>query len=134
MRVSFLILLGGLLLLASPGCHNHCGGGCFNEPYVASSEFDFFFEGDFFNYTSSENHFWSTSLFDTFVSFEGIDFDGMVRIRVYDMLNFKIFDETYIGNGGFLRAKSISDFGIPGLWEVQIDSVHVDGFVSVILD
>ena len=134
MRGSFLAILGGLLLLVGSGCHNHCGGGCFNEPYVASSDFDFFFEGDFFDYTSSENYFWSTSLFDTFVSFEGLAFEGMVRIRIYDMFNFKIFDETYMGNGGNLRAKSISDLGIPGLWEVQIDSVQVDGFVSVILD
>ncbi|MEC9475717.1 MAG: hypothetical protein VX764_01630 [Planctomycetota bacterium] len=134
MRVSFLALLGGLLLLASSGCHNHCGGGCFNEPFVSSSEFDFFFEGDFFNYTSSEGYYWSTSLFDSFVSFEGLDFNGVVRVRIYDMLNFKIFDETYIGNGGFLRAKSLSNLGVPGLWEVRIDTMEVDGFVSVILD
>lgn len=134
MRSSFLVLLGGLLLLVGSGCHNHCSGTCFNEPFVASSEYDFFFEGDFFNYTSSENYFWSTSLFDTFVSFEGIAFEGMVRVRIYDMLNFKVFDETYFGNGGNLRVKSLSDLAVPGLWEVQIESYGVDGFVSVILD
>ncbi len=134
MRVSFLMLLGGLLLLASSGCDNHCSGSCFNDPIVSSSSFDFIYEGDFYNFTSSESYYWGTDLSDAFVSFEGIGFYGLVRVRIFDLFNFKIFDETFFGNGGTLRAKLISDFGFSGLWEVQIDSSHVDGFVSIILD
>ena len=134
MRGSFLTLLGGLLLLASSGCNNHCSGSCFNDPIVSTSSFDFIYEGDFFNFTSSESYYWMTDLSDSFVSFEGVGFYGLVRVRIYDMFNFKIFDETFFGNGGTLRAKLISDFGFSGLWEVQIDSSQVDGFVSIILD
>ncbi|MGE4632809.1 MAG: hypothetical protein AAEJ47_07210 [Planctomycetota bacterium] len=134
MRVSFLMLLGGLLLLASSGCDNHCSGSCFNDPIVSSSSFDFIYEGDLSDFTSSESYYWETDLLDAFVSFEGIGFYGSVRVRIYDMFNFLIFDETFFGNGGTLRAKLISDFGFSGLWEVQIDSSHVDGFVSIILD
>lgn len=134
MKVTFLTILGGLLLLASSGCNNHCGAGCSNEPYVSASSFDFIYEGDFYDFTASESYFWSTSLSDAFVSFEGIGFYGLVRVRIFDMFNYLIFDETFIGNGGTLRAKLISDFGFSGLWEVQIDSFQVDGFVSIILD
>ena len=100
MRVSFLMLLGGLLLLASSGCDNHCSGSCFNDPIVSSSSFDFIYEGDFYDFTSSESYFWSTSLSDAFVSFEGIGFYGSVRVRIYDMFNFKIFDETFMPTVG----------------------------------
>ncbi|MGE4618214.1 MAG: hypothetical protein AAEJ04_00235 [Planctomycetota bacterium] len=134
MKSSFLMVLAGVLLMAGSGCAGHCGGTCYNEPYVTTSSFDFFYEGDFFNFTSSESYFWSTHLADAFISFEGIDFGGVIRIRIYDAFNMKIFDEIFIGNGGMLRAKTISDLGFPGTWEVQIDSTQVDGFVSVILD
>ena len=95
---------------------------------------DFIYEGDFIGYNNSESYFWSTVLNDAFVSFEGIDFYGVVRIRIYDDFSMLLFDEKYFGNGGTLQSMSISCPGNSGLWEVQIDSTSVDGIVQIILD
>ena len=135
MKFSFLMLLGCALLLTFTGCNPpRCSDGCYNDPIASASAVDFIYEGDFLAYSSSESYFWDTILNDAFVSFEGIGFYGMVRVRIYDDFKILIFDEIYFGNGGTLRSKSISSFGISGLWEVQIDSSNVDGFIQVILD
>ncbi len=124
MRFSFLVLLGCALLLTFTGCNPpRCSDGCYNNPIASASAVDFIYEGDFFAYNSSESYFWDTILNDAFV-----------RVRIYDDFKILIFDEIYFGNGGTLRSKSISSFGISGLWEVQIDSSNVDGFIQVILD
>lgn len=142
MRVIIMVMLGGCLLLTAAGCGQAlCSDGCnggsstsYNDPIATATAVDFIYEGDFINYNNSESYFWSTILNDAFVSFDGIDFYGVVRIRIYDDFKVLIFDEMFFGNGGTLQSKTISDLGISGLWEVQIDSTSVDGFVQVILD
>ncbi len=135
MKSSVLSLLGGLLLLTGVGCnHLHCDDGCVNDPIATASAVDFVYEGDFFNYHSADTYFWDTVLSDAFVTFEGINFYGVVQVRIFDDFGGLIFDEIFIGNGGTLTAKSISSVGFSGLWEVQIDSTGVDGLVHIILD
>lgn len=142
MRVIIMVMLGGCLLLTAAGCGQAlCSDGCnggsstsYNDPIATATAVDFIYEGDFINYNNSESYFWSTILNDTFISFEGIEFYGVVRIRIYDDFKVLIFDEMFFGNGGTLQSKTISDLGISGLWEVQIDSTSVDGIVQVILD
>ena len=121
-------------MLLTSGCFNHGCGSCINDPLVTQDSLLFSYSGDFSNYYSSESFFWFTDLHDAYVTLDGLKFDGVVRIRIFDNFNFKIFDETFFGNGGNVIYKSLSDLGVPGLWEVVIESTDVDGYLQVVLD
>ena len=134
--MSSRVLAAGLaaVLILTSGCKNHGCGSCINDPLVTRDSQLFTYSGDFSNYYYSESYVWFTTLSDAFVTLDGLKFDGIVRIRIFDNFNFKIYDETFFGNGGNVIFKSLSDLGVPGMWEVVIDSTDVDGYLQVILD
>ena len=125
--------LAAVLILTS-GCSNHGCGGCLNDPLVTKESLVFSYSGDFSNYYSTESYFWFTDLHDAYVTLDGLKFDGVVRIQIYDSFSFLIFDETFFGNGGNVLYKSLSSLGAPGLWEVVIESTDVDGYLQVVLN
>ena len=125
--------LAAVLILTS-GCSNYGCGSCVNEPLVTKESLVFGYSGDFVNYYATDSYFWFTDLHDAYVTLDGLKFDGVVRIQIYDSFSFLIFDETLFGNGGNVIYKSLSNLGAPGLWEVVIDSTDVDGYLQVVVN
>ena len=134
MSSRLLSMTAGLLLLTSSGCMNHGCGICVNEPLVTKENLFFSYEGEFANFYSSESYLWFSDLPDAYVTLDGLNFDGIVRVRIYDGVCAKIFDETFFGNGGDVIYKSLSDIAFPGLWEVEIESTAVYGNVQLVLN
>ena len=125
--------LAAVLIFASGCKNNHCNS-CINDPLVTKDSLVFGYSGDFVNYFATDSYFWFTDLHDAYVTVDGLKFDGVLRIQIYDSFNFLIFDETFFGNGGNVIYKSLSNLGAPGLWEVVIDSTNVDGYLQVVLN
>ena len=133
----FLILLLSMSV-GIAGCHNHDHGYQvdYNNPYISSTMYEFMYEGDFSNYNNSDIYDWYTAYNYTFVYFLGMDFDGTVRIRIYDGLGYEVFNEFFVGQGmnSWQEVKLSSYVGEHGVWQVRIDSIGVNGFVQLILN
>jgi hypothetical protein len=120
------------------GCDNHDHGYQvdYNNPYISSTMYEFMYEGDFSNYNNSDIYDWYTAYNYTFVYFLGIDFDGTVRIRIYDGLGYEVFNEFFVGQGmnSWQEVELSSYMGEHGIWQVRIDSIGVNGFVQLVLN
>lgn len=119
------------------GCDNHNHGYQidYNNPYVSSTTYEFIYEGDFSSYYNSDIYDWYTGYNYTYVYFLGIDFDGTVRIRIYDGLGYEVLNEFFVGQGmnSWQEVELTSYVGNYGVWQVRIDSIDVNGFVQLVL-
>lgn len=92
-------------------------------------------EAEYFVSSEDDRRFWDTSLDRVEVEVEGEDFEGEIRVRIYDDVDAKIFDETYEVSGPQdFEVTENSSFGVPGLWRIDIDATAATGQIWIELD
>lgn len=118
-----LVLLGACF---APGCDRN------DKRIVADSPTAWKWEGDFFDgHSESQNYFWDTVLEQVQVKVEADEFEGDIRVQIYDLNEERVFNETWVGNGNDLNDYEFSAFGAPGVWRIDIRVTGVSGTVTV---
>lgn len=125
-QTAFTLLLVLFTALLTSSCDRN------DKRVVVDSTTAWKWEGDFFGGNSeSQNYFWDTVVDQTQVKFESEEFEGEIRIQIYDLNEERIFNETWVGNGGDLEDDEFSAVGTPGVWRIDIQVTGSSGVVTV---
>lgn len=125
-----LTLIGLLVLIG--GCHrdrDHVSVG-------AANPVQFIWTGDLYQESSDETYLWTSTLNGVVrVEFKADDFEGQVRIRVYDGVGAEIYDETYSAESEVsFRESGFTAPSAAGTWQIRIGRFDTTGDLRVIVD
>jgi hypothetical protein len=102
-----------------------------NDPETSGGKLRWSWSAELDNYSAVEEHEWDTIYDEATVAFEAWDFDGLVRIEVFDRNREKIFDDTIRGNGDCKSVTGDTDDGRDGHWLIRITCTDVDGDLRI---
>ncbi|MEM7164630.1 MAG: hypothetical protein AAF581_04160 [Planctomycetota bacterium] len=126
-RALLLSAIVGLAVM-TPGCDWYD-----DDTKVVTSTTNWLWDADLHHETDEDNFLWDTTLDQADVGVRLRDYYGLFRIRIYDDLGAKIFDQEYDNyhyseDDLFLGATQL---GAAGTWRIRIDLWDFDGEARV---
>ena len=126
-RIAIPTLLAAAAALA--GCHNPDE----NHPTADIWPDQFFWEAELVDFSRVEHYTWNTPFERAGVEFEGWDYDGSIRLEIFDDDDVLIYDRTFVSSGGQMVVEDRTDVGNDGNWRVRITVTGADGHVHITL-
>ena len=100
---------------------------------MVNSEGEFSYVADLTDFNAIEEYDWDTSSDEAEVEFDAFNFDGSMRVQIFDDDGDSIYDETFNG-GGHVQDNDFTDSdGRRGEWRIVLTSMDADGRVNLLI-
>ena len=95
----------------------------------------FILEAEVFNENEDDTYHWTTVLEVARVTFQGKNFHGSARVKIYGTDGVEIFDAQYSNfSHGDFQETHFTSVNTPGVWRIRIEVFNLTGEYKLIVD